>query len=77
MFFRKNYYGNIELSFFEPPILSTSREDDIVFDPFCGSGSTGEMPLSLRRKFIGYEMNSKYYELSTLRLQKCIEMKII
>ena len=54
------------------PILSTSREDDIVLDPFCGSGSTGEMSLKLGRKFIGYELNSNYCDLSKLRLQKSI-----
>jgi len=59
------------------PILSTSRGGDIVLDPFCGSGSTGEMALKLGRKLIGYELNSNYCELSKLRLQKCIEMKII
>jgi len=52
------------------PILSTSRENDIVLDPFCGSGSTGEMSLKLGRKFFGYELNPKFCKLSEFRLSR-------
>ena len=51
------------------PIKATSKEGDLVLDPFCGSGSTGEMALKLGRRFIGYELNPQFCKLSTIRLQ--------
>lgn len=54
------------------PIKSSSSVDDIVLDPFCGSATTGEVSLELGRKFIGYEINSNFVELSKLRLSKKI-----
>ena len=55
------------------PILSTSKPNDYVLDPFCGSGSTGEMAIKLGRKFIGYELNHKFAELSCMRLNKVVD----
>ena len=52
------------------PIKSTSREDDLVLDPFMGSGTVGEVSLRLKRKFCGYELNPQFCKLSELRLSK-------
>jgi DNA modification methylase len=41
-------------------ILAGSREGDIVFDPFAGSGTVAEVALSLGRRFIGCELNPEY-----------------
>lgn len=45
-----------------------SNENDIVLDPFMGSGSTGVSSLSLNRKFIGIELDTNYFELTSNRL---------
>ena len=50
------------------PILSTSKEGDLVLDPFMGSGTTGEVSLRLKRKFVGYELNPQFCKLSNVRL---------
>jgi DNA modification methylase len=39
-----------------------------VLDVFSGSGTTGEVAIELGRKYVGYEINSKFSELSRLRL---------
>ena len=55
------------------PILSTSREDDLVLDPFMGSGTTGEVSLNLGRRFVAHELSPQFCKLSELRLSKIKE----
>jgi len=51
-------------------IVAGSKKDDIILDPFCGAGTTGEVALKLERKFIGIELNEKYVnELIKPRLE--------
>ena len=38
------------------PILQTSKEDDIVLDPFMGSGTTGNVCDKLGRSFVGFDL---------------------
>ena len=52
------------------PIKSGSKINDTILDPFCGSGTTGSVALELKRKFIGYEINPNFLELSKIRLNK-------
>lgn len=47
-----------------------SNPNDVVLDCFCGVGSTGEAALSNGRRFIGIEIDEKYYEASRKRLGK-------
>ena len=46
-----------------------SQEGDIVFDGFMGSGSTGVACIDTNRKFIGYELDEKYFEIAKQRLE--------
>lgn len=39
------------------PILQTSKERELVLDPFCGSGTVGRVCDQINRKFIGYDTN--------------------
>ena len=41
-------------------LLAASRPDDLVLDPFCGSGTTGAVAHRLRRRFIGIERDADY-----------------
>ena len=47
-----------------------TNENDIVIDPFMGSGTTGLACLNLNRKFIGIELDKEYFNLSVERLNK-------
>ena len=45
-----------------------SFKNDIVLDPFMGSGTTGIAALKSNRKYIGFETSEKYIELAEKRL---------
>ncbi len=46
-----------------------SNKDDIIFDPFMGSGTTGVACVRMGRKFIGCEINPEYFELACRRIE--------
>ncbi len=48
----------------------TSTKGDIILDPFIGSGTTGQVALSMSRRFLGVELNPAYVDLAILRLNK-------
>ena len=49
-------------------LLSASRPDDLVLDPFCGSGTTGAVARRLRRRFIGIERDRDYAAAARARI---------
>ncbi len=52
----------------EPCILAGSEENDIVLDPFMGSGTTAMMAKKHNRNYIGCELNEDYASLQTDRI---------
>jgi len=44
-----------------------TQENDIVLDPFVGSGTTTQMARKLNRKYIGIELNEEYHKLAIER----------
>lgn len=53
-----------------------TQEEQIVLDPFCGSGSTLVAAKLLNRKFIGYELNKEYYSVAEERLKEKKEIQL-
>src|SRR4249919_793631 len=49
-------------------ILASSRPDDLVLDPFCGTGTTGAVAKRLGRRFIGCERDMRYRVSAEKRL---------
>ena len=49
-------------------ILASSREGDLVLDPFCGSGTSGVASKELGRFFVGAEKEEDYAELAARRI---------
>src|ERR1700758_5369348 len=49
-------------------VLASSRPDDLVLDPFCGTGTTGAVAKRLGRRFIGIERDSRYRAAAERRI---------
>lgn len=54
----------------EPCVLAGSRPGDVVFDPFFGSGTVGQVAQRLGRRFLGCELNPDYETLQRDRLRQ-------
>lgn len=50
-------------------IENSSKEGDIVLDPFVGAGSTTIACINSNRKFIGFEIDKKYYGIANRRVE--------
>lgn len=50
-------------------IENSSREGDVVLDPFMGSGTTGAACAELGRSFIGVELDQKYFYIAKNRIE--------
>ena len=51
-------------------ILASSREGDVVLDPFLGSGTTAVVAKKLSRHFVGIEQNERYAAWAQARLER-------
>lgn len=54
----------------EPCILAGSRPNDIVLDPFMGSGTTAQVASQFGRQYLGCELNPDYEQLQRERLKQ-------
>jgi site-specific DNA-methyltransferase (adenine-specific) len=46
-----------------------STTDDVVFDPFLGSGTSGVAAINQSKKFIGCEIESRYFDIACKRIE--------
>lgn len=49
-------------------IIASSNENDIVLDPFTGCASTQLASIDLKRKYLGFELDPKYFEIACSRI---------
>ena len=48
---------------------SWSNENDLIYDPFMGSGTTSKMSILTNRNYIGSELSFEYCEIERKRLE--------
>lgn len=53
-------------------IADFTRPDDLICDPFCGSGSTGVAAVRHGRRFVGIEQNERWFDLSCRRISDAL-----
>ena len=58
--------------FAEDHILSWSNENDIVFDPMCGSGTTCKMAKLNLRNYIGCDISQEYVDIAKKRIEEAM-----
>ena len=56
-------------------ITIASNPGDIIFDPFMGVGSIGVAAVTLKRRFIGVDINHRYYYAAKQRIETEISKK--
>jgi len=66
----KNFHPTVKpISLMSYLVTLGSREDDLVLDPFVGSGTTCIAAKLLNRKYIGMEMDSEYVVIAQERIK--------
>jgi len=56
----------------EPCILAGSKADDLILDPFAGSGTVGVVAKKHNRNFIGIELNPDYAKIANDRINETL-----
>lgn len=67
--FRGAHFAVMPEALVEPCVLASSRPNDLVLDPFTGSGTVAVVALKHGRNFIGTELNPEYAEIAKNRIQ--------
>lgn len=62
------HFATFPPALIEPCILAGSRQNDIVLDPFMGSGTTAQVALQHGRAYLGCELNPDYKTLQEERI---------
>jgi site-specific DNA-methyltransferase (adenine-specific) len=57
-------------------ILSSTKEGDMVLDPFTGSSTTGIAAIQNKRKFLGIDLEKEYLDLSVKRYNSLLKSLI-
>lgn len=51
-------------------ITNSSKEGDLVMDPYMGSGTTAVACIRENRRYVGFEIDESYYKRAKLRLEE-------
>ena len=68
--------ANFSLDIPEKAIKFMTYKDDLVLDPFMGSGTTAVACVNLDRKYIGFEISEEYTEVAVNRVKKVLSKKL-
>src|SRR6185436_6351606 len=56
-------------------LLASTNKDDLVLDPFFGSGTTGAVARRLGRRFIGIERDENYVRIARARIETVVPLE--
>jgi len=70
---RKNFHPTVKpVQLFSYLITLGSRKEDVVLDPFMGSGTTTVSCVFSERKYIGIEREKEYFKIAESRVEKAL-----
>ena len=69
------HFATFPTALIEPCVLAGSRPNDIVLDPFMGSGTTAQVAIQHGRQYLGCELNQEYGDLQQERITKATPQK--
>jgi site-specific DNA-methyltransferase (adenine-specific) len=58
-------------------IENFTLSQDVIFDPFMGSGTTGVACMQLGRNFIGCEIDPTYYAIAEKRIKQAASQMLL
>jgi site-specific DNA-methyltransferase (adenine-specific) len=58
-------------------LLASTLEDELIFDPFAGSGTTGVASKELGRFFVGAELEEDFCELAARRIRAAVPRSLL
>ena len=61
--------GGKPLNIIQTLIFNSSSEGDIVLDPFIGSGTTAVAAMKEKRKYLGFEIEPKYFNIAKKKIE--------
>jgi DNA modification methylase len=67
-----DHYATFPLGLVEQFVLAATSPNDLIFDPFTGTGTTGVAALMHRRRFLGIELSPSYQKIAETRLNKVL-----
>lgn len=67
---KTNHPCPVPVKLIERIILLSTNENDLIVDPFMGSGTTALACINTNRRYIGFEINRVYYEMSLKRIEE-------
>ena len=56
------------VNLFRELILASTKEGDVILDPFIGSGTTAIAAIKEKRRYIGMELNKEYFDIAQNRI---------
>lgn len=71
----EKHYASYNDSLLVKPVLAGCPKGGIIYDPFGGTGSTGEVALRSERNFIISEMSRDYCDIAEKRIQPYLDQK--
>lgn len=72
----KDFPASYPIELAENCIKLSTKENDLILDPFMGSGTTAKASKNLQRNYIGFEIAPNYIELANRRLNDVEKVSI-
>lgn len=70
--FKEAHFATFPEDLITPMVLAGCPKEGIILDPFMGSGTTAVVARSLKRNYIGIELNENYCKIAEQRLRQSL-----